>query len=37
MLVALIAIVIYGAVASTGSGTNSLYARIGTAFATYLP
>lgn len=37
MIGALIAVVIAGAVASTGSGTNGLYTKVGDAFAKYLP
>lgn len=33
----LIAVVVVGAIASTGRGTNGLFGKVGTAFNTYIP
>lgn len=37
LIASLIAVVIVGAIAGVGAGTNGLFARVGTAFNTYVP
>lgn len=37
LIATLIAVVVVAAIASTGTGTNGLFTRVGTAFETYIP